>query len=132
MSRIPVASTTITPGLPSANRRYQSTTSRVTRPSSVARHGTIAGTQVRDRAVRLPMATGENSRDAVATSAVGQLAIGSANFLRSAGCHMALAYHVAPLRRAHPGRAPERSREVRSVAVAQGLPDRLDAGVGLG
>ena len=35
------------PARPSAKRPYQSSTSRVTKPSSVARHGTIAGTQVR-------------------------------------------------------------------------------------
>ena len=47
MSRTPVASTTKTPGRPAAKRRYQSRTSGVTRPSSVARQGTIAGTHVR-------------------------------------------------------------------------------------
>ena len=88
MSRIPVASTTKTPGRPSANRRYQSITSRVTKPSSVARHGTIAGTQVRAHAVRLPIATGVNRRARAAASADGQCAIGSACFLRSAGCHI--------------------------------------------
>ena len=46
-SRMPVASTTIAPGSPRAKRSYQSSTSGVTKPSSVARHGTIAGTQVR-------------------------------------------------------------------------------------
>ncbi len=44
---MPVASTTITPGSPSAKRPYQSSTSGVTKPSSVARQGTIAGTQER-------------------------------------------------------------------------------------
>jgi hypothetical protein len=42
-----VASTTIAAFPPSANRRYQSRLSWVTNPSSVARQGTIAGTQVR-------------------------------------------------------------------------------------
>src|SRR5438093_763384 len=37
MSRMPVASTTRTPGRPSAKRAYQSRTSGVTKPSSVAR-----------------------------------------------------------------------------------------------
>ena len=47
MSRIPVASTTRAPGCPYANRSYQSRLSGVTNPDSVARQGTIAGTQVR-------------------------------------------------------------------------------------
>ena len=47
MSRIPVASTTRTPGCPRAKRSYQSRLSGVTNPVSVARQGTIAGTQVR-------------------------------------------------------------------------------------
>ncbi len=46
-SRTPVASTTIAPGRPFANRAYHSQTASVTNPSSVARQGTIAGTQVR-------------------------------------------------------------------------------------
>jgi hypothetical protein len=59
-SRIPVASTTSTPGSPRAKRAYQSRTSGVTTPSLVARQGTIAGTQVRSRATRRgPMGRGE-------------------------------------------------------------------------
>jgi len=58
MSRTPVASTTSAPGCPSAKRPYQSRTSRVTTPSSVARHGTIAGTQVRCSSVTLPIRIG--------------------------------------------------------------------------
>jgi hypothetical protein len=79
MSRIPVASTTITPGRPCANRRYQSSTLGVTKPSSVARHGTIAGTQVRVRATTLrPSRMGENHRLRRASSALGQRTAGSA------------------------------------------------------
>jgi hypothetical protein len=78
MSRIPVASTTRTPGCPSAKRAYQSSTSGVTSPSSVARHGTMAGTHVRSWAVRLrPIRIGENQRDPAASSRVGQRAGGS-------------------------------------------------------
>src|SRR5512145_479638 len=77
-SRIPVASTTRTPGWPSANRAYQSSTSGVTRPSSVARHGTIAGTHVRDSATQpRPSRTGENQREAAASSRLGQRTGGS-------------------------------------------------------
>src|SRR5689334_23419154 len=88
MSRIPVASTTSTPGRPSANRRYQSITSRVTRPSSVARHGTIAGTHVRERASRGPIAIGWNSRASAACSLVGHTAAGRSCLIRSGGCHI--------------------------------------------
>src|SRR5262249_35357279 len=95
MSRMPVASTTSTPGLPSANRRYQSITSRVTRPSSVARHGTIAGTHVRDVAVLAPSPIGWNSLADAAASAVGHAVAGSSYFRRSGGCHMvAFLYHT--------------------------------------
>ena len=86
---MPVASTTITPGRPSANRAYQSITSLVTKPSSVARHGTIAGTHVRVRASRGPTPSGWNNRASAAASAVGQLAGGSSNLIRSVGCHIA-------------------------------------------
>ena len=75
-SRIPVASTTRTPGRPSAKRPYQSSTSGVTKPSSVARQGTIAGTQVRVRAVQAPRSSGEKSRLARASARVGQRAGG--------------------------------------------------------
>src|SRR5882672_808260 len=73
-SRIPVASTTSTPGRPSAKRRYQSSTCGVTNPSSVARHGTIAGTQVRVRAVHAPHRNGLKSTLFRASSRVGQRA----------------------------------------------------------
>ena len=49
---MPVASTTSAPGWPRAKRSYQARTSGVTSPSSVARQGTIAGTQVRSREVQ--------------------------------------------------------------------------------
>ena len=60
MSRIPVASTTIAPGLPRAKRSYHSMFSSVTKPSSVARQGTMAGTQVRLSSRIRPIATGLN------------------------------------------------------------------------
>jgi hypothetical protein len=62
-SRMPVASTTSTPGAPSAKRPYQSSTCCVTKPSSVARHGTIAGTQVRVASSSGPARSGENRRE---------------------------------------------------------------------
>ncbi len=53
-SRMPVASTTSTPGRPSAKRPYQSRIAGVTNPSSTDRQGTIAGTQLRARATQAP------------------------------------------------------------------------------
>ena len=90
MSRIPVASTTITPGSPSANRPYQSSTSWVTNPSSVARQGTIAGTQLLSRSSS-PEASrrGENIREVRASSAVGLRRTGSGCLIRGDGFHMA-------------------------------------------
>jgi hypothetical protein len=70
-SRTPVASTTIAPGRPRANRSYQETTASVTKPSSVARQGTIAGTQVRCSSARRPWRSGENSRAPAASTSVG-------------------------------------------------------------
>ena len=67
-------------------------TSGVTKPSSVARHGTIAGTQVRVRAYFDPSAIGENNCAAAASLTLGHEAMGSANFFRSGGCHMRTAY----------------------------------------
>ena len=87
MSRIPVASTTSTPGRPSANRRYQSITSRVTKPSPVARHGTIAGIHVRVAAVRGPSAIGWNSSARAAWSRLGHAAARGSCLMRSVGCH---------------------------------------------
>src|SRR5437867_2138965 len=78
ISRMPVASTTRTPGSPSAKRAYQASTSSVTNPSSVARQGTIAGTHVRSAATRrVPSVIGENQRERAASSRVGQRAGGS-------------------------------------------------------
>jgi hypothetical protein len=49
----------------------------VTKPSAVARHGTIAGTHVRSAAVKLfPIRIGENQRARAAASTVGQRAGG--------------------------------------------------------
>jgi hypothetical protein len=50
----------------------------VTNPSSVARHGTMAGTQVRSATVSGPTRAGENQREPAASSAVGQRVGGSA------------------------------------------------------
>src|SRR5688572_3367953 len=82
-SRIPVASTTSTPGRPSAKRAYQASTCSVTSPSSVARHGTMAGTHVRCSATAWrPMDAGWNNRACAASSRVGQRAGGSACLMR--------------------------------------------------
>ena len=59
ISLIPVASTTIAPGRPCAKRLYQSMTSCDTSPLSLARQGTIAGTQVRCCKHRLGARRGE-------------------------------------------------------------------------
>ena len=75
-SRMPVASTTSTPGRPSAKRAYHASTSSVTKPSSVARHGTIAGTHVRCSATTGPMRAAWKSRARSASSRVGQRAAG--------------------------------------------------------
>ena len=85
---MPVASTTIAPGRPFAKRAYQSTTSSVTSPSLVARHGTIAGIQVREVSVAGPTWTGEKSFEAEASSALGQFTTGRACLIRSGGCHI--------------------------------------------
>src|SRR5258708_4743687 len=78
-SRMPVASTTRTPGRPAAKRAYQSRSAAVTSPSAVARQGTIAGTQVRVRApCARPSGRGEKRRARAASAAVGQPGSGSA------------------------------------------------------
>ena len=87
MSRMPVASTTIAPGSPRAKRSYQARTSGVTNPSSVARHGTIAGTQVRSQSRTGPTSTGWNQRALAAAAAVGQAGSGNACLRRSGGFH---------------------------------------------
>ena len=87
-SRMPVASTTRTPGRPRAKRSYQARISGVTNPSSLARQGTIAGTQVRSRTSIGPMSIGLNRRLAAASSRVGQRASRSGCLIRSGGFHM--------------------------------------------
>ena len=67
----------------------------MTKPSSVARHGTIAGTQVRVRASRGPTTSGWNNRASAACSAVGHTPCGSSCLIRSDGCHIAPdSYHT--------------------------------------
>ena len=80
------------PGRPTAKRSYQSSTSSVTMPSSVARQGTIAGTHVRSSSLKRPATSGENRRDLAASSAVGQRASGSGCLMVSGGCHMSERY----------------------------------------
>ena len=117
------------PGCPSAKRAYQSRTSGVTWPSSVARHGTMAGTHVRSAAtVRAPRRIGENQRARPASSRVGQRAGGSACRTRRLGGGAAAtgpAYRAATARRARwcswgptagGGRIPSRARAARQAA----------------
>src|SRR5271155_2998504 len=86
---MPVASTTIAPGWPRAKRSYQDTTASLTKPSSVARHGTIAGTQVRcDRTQSRRIASGENSREAEASLRLGTRPGLDEKRMRSEGRHM--------------------------------------------
>ena len=86
---MPVASTTSAPGRPRAKRSYQATTSSVTKPSPVARQGTIAGTQVRRASRRRPASSGANQRARAAASAVGQPGSGSGCRILSGGFHIA-------------------------------------------
>ena len=60
----------------------------MTKPSSVARQGTIAGTQVRSARRTGPTSTGWNQRASAAVAAVGQAGSGSACRMRSGGFHM--------------------------------------------
>ena len=87
MSRMPVASTTSAPGWPRAKRSYHARTSGVTNPSSVARHGTIAGTQVRSRSSSRPERRGLNQSDRAASSAVGGCVGGMGCLTKGSGCH---------------------------------------------
>ena len=87
-SRIPVASRTIAPGRPCAKRTYQSMLSCVTKPSPVARHGTIAGIHVRVRRSSAPCRSGENRRDDFASPAVGQVPGRVSCRIFSGGFHM--------------------------------------------
>ena len=93
-SRMPVASTTMAPGRPSAKRRYQSNTPLLTKPSSVARQGTMAGTQVRCTSLTGPRATGWNRRAVAASAASGQRPGVARCSIRCGGRHM-----VSPPRR---------------------------------
>src|SRR5262249_19644658 len=97
-SRMPVASTTMTPGSPSAKRPYQDSTSGVTKPSSVARQGTIAGTHERSRSTRpLASASGENSIEPAASAALGGRRRGSSWRMRWGGFHTSAAALQDPL-----------------------------------
>jgi hypothetical protein len=89
MSRMPVASTTSAPGCPRADRSYHASTSGVTNPSSVARHGTIAGTQVRSFSSSRPQRRGLNQSERAASSAVGGFVLGMGYLVKGSGCHMA-------------------------------------------
>ena len=88
ISLIPVASITRPPGRPLAKRSYQSRTLSVTKPSSVARHGTIAGTQVRCSNVIQPISIGLNNNELDASLAVGQEPGLGSNFMRCIGFHI--------------------------------------------
>src|SRR5271163_5172391 len=87
-SRMPVASTTIAPGRPRAKRSYQETTASLTKPSSVARQGTIAGTQVRCGKTQSRIAIGENSREAEASLELGTRPRLEEKRMRCGGRHM--------------------------------------------
>ena len=60
----------------------------MTKPSSVARQGTIAGTQVRSASSTGPNRIGRKSGEPAASSAVGQRASGSSCLMRSGGFHI--------------------------------------------
>ena len=96
MSRTPVASTTIAPGFPRAKRSYHLRLDSVTNPSSVARQGTIAGTQVRARSSRGPIRMGRNQSDFAASSSVGQRPSGSRCRIRSDGVHISCSVPRGP------------------------------------
>ena len=88
MSRTPVASTTIAPGLPRANLSYQASRSAVMCPSSVARHGTMAGTQVRCSRVIDPISTGLKSFAFAARARSGHGPGRGSYLTRSGGRHI--------------------------------------------
>jgi hypothetical protein len=88
MSRIPVASTTMAPGRPRAKRSYHSMFSSVTKPSSVARQGTMAGTQVRLSSCIRPTETGLNRSERAASSRVGQRPGEGFHLMRWGGRHI--------------------------------------------
>ena len=70
---MPVASTTSAAGQPRAKRAYQSRLSGVTKPLSVARQGTMAGTQALDSSCSAWWESGENSIDRAASTVEGQV-----------------------------------------------------------
>ena len=96
-SLMPVASTTMAPGRPRAKHSYHSRTSGVTNPSSLARHGTMAGTHVRWFSSRAPTRTGENRRERAASAAVGQRPPFGVCLMRSAGRHIRSSGELLPL-----------------------------------
>jgi hypothetical protein len=67
---------------------YQSRLSWVTNPSSVARQGTIAGTQVRPSSSSDPILIGRKSIDRATSSAVGQSVSGMGCLIGLANFHM--------------------------------------------
>ena len=74
-----------------------------TKPSSVARQGTMAGTQVRSASSSAPTRRGENRREAAASSRVGMRPWPLANRMRSGGRHMARFSRVGGGARARQG-----------------------------
>src|SRR3954466_11255491 len=103
---MPVASTTSAPGRPAAKRPYHSRFSRVTKPSSVARQGTIAGTHVRLSSSTAPTRTGLNRSERAASAAVGQRVSGIVCLTAGSGCHIESSCErvrlLAQLRAVHP------------------------------
>jgi hypothetical protein len=90
ISLIPVASTTIAPGRPRANRPYQARTSSLTLPSGSARHGTMAGTQVRWASSSLPTRSAENRREACVSLREGMRPKLGSYLIFSGGLHIAV------------------------------------------
>ena len=68
--------------------RTTASTSSVTSPSSVARHGTIAGTQVRCSSLLEPISMGLNSSEAAASSIDGQTPGSGSYLILSSGRHI--------------------------------------------
>src|ERR1700723_3087204 len=93
-SRTPVASTTSAAGRPRANRSYQASTAGVTSPSSEARHGPMAGTQVRAARRTPPTMMGWNSWACSICAAFGHGAASGAYLMRSGGRHAAIGFLV--------------------------------------
>src|SRR5271156_1294702 len=93
-SRTPVASTTRAAGRPRANLSYHASTEGVTSPSSVARHGTMAGTQVRAAKCSDPTVIGRNNCEFSASAAVGHGASSGVYLMRSGGRQVAMGFVV--------------------------------------